>query len=518
MMLMLAHADGDVFVGFSGWTFILRFGQQLLQLAPHLLFGVILAGLLRTPVGQRWLVGCLDAAWPRSMPRAIVLGLVAPVGALGGLPIASEMMRAGIRPSVVLPFLVTAPLFMPWSFGYAADALGLLNALIVVLGGSLLAFFTGAVARAFEGAPRAMPLRSATPDKSQLFAALRAAANHSSGWLLVYVLIAVTGSAGLAAILEAGSIEAHLGESSVATLFELSVPIALANPEPDVAVLYASEFWRIGLLGGGMFLALYLGAGWSLGTFAWCVHHLRRTGVIVTIAWLFVAMSIATVGNSLLEPVRPGEADSHGLDVLTKPHNFGGSSPMDGVVRQLSRAADGSELALAALGTLFAIGVLGRLRTRTDSAVESNGEPPRKIETDRLSQPAIRATLLGAIVICLMVSVFSYFPSPRELHERLRLQSGNLFEAVSVLNSSRQTPEEKSAAEVRALNALDRIDAALARYPTSRGIHFADPMRASLDAAQLRTESKRLKQLVAEGASEELKRATLDFAGRLSRN
>ena len=181
MTLLLAHGAGEVFGAFSSETFILRLGQQLLQLAPHLLFGVILASLLRTQVGQRWLLGCLAGSWPRSMPRAIVLGLVAPVGTLGGLPIATEMLRAGIRPSVVLCFLITAPLFMPWSLGYAADTLGLLNALLVVLGAGLLAFVTGGVARSLEHDPHAIPPHGATPTGSQLFTVMRTAACHSSG-------------------------------------------------------------------------------------------------------------------------------------------------------------------------------------------------------------------------------------------------------------------------------------------------------------------------------------------------
>lgn len=516
MTLLLAHGDGEVFGEFSAWTFALRFGQQLLQIAPHVLFGVILAGLLRTRVGQRWLRGCFEGSWPRSALRAIVVGLVAPVGALGGLPIASEMLRAGVRPSVVVCYLVTAPLFVPWSFGYAAETLGVLNGLLVVFGAVVLAFVAGAAAGALERSRPEVPPQRASSDASQLLTALRATADHSSGWLLVYVGIGLAASAGLAAILQPGAIEAHLEEGSVVTLLELSVPIALANPEPDLAVLYASEFWRVGLLTGGVFLAFYLGAGWSLGVFAWCVHRLGRVGALATIAWLFAAISIAAIGNSVREPLRPGEADSHAFDALTKPYDFGGSSAADGVGEQLRRAADGGAIALAALGVLFAVGVWG-CRRRPTTASCASAASYQSIGSEGLPQGAVRATLLGAAAVCLAVSVFSYVPSPEELRDRLRLQSGNLFEAVSVLSSPRHTREAKTAAEVRALNAIDRIDDALARYETSRMIYRADATRAEFDAAALGKETERLVQLVTAGASEQLKRATLELAEALTR-
>ncbi len=516
MTLLLAHGDGDLFGDFSSWTFVLRFGEQVLHLVPYLLFGVLLAGLLRTNAGYQWLRGALDGPWSHSLPRAILLGLITPVGAVGGLPIASEMLRAGLRPSVVLGFLVTAPLFMPWSFGYAADALGLLNASLIVLGGALLAAIIGAVARPFEAARPPRPQPVATPKRSQLLAALRAAADHASGWLLMYALLAVTASAAFAAVLQPGSIEAHIGDSSVVALLELAAPIALANPEPDVAVLYASEFWRIGLLPGGMFVALYLGAGWSFATLAWCIHRIRAPGLLVIVTWLAVAVGIASIANTLPQPNHPGEADSHSFDMLTKPYNFGGGSTADGVAEHLRRAADGNELALAAFTLLFGLGVLNRWRARPGRAATPDTNPPNAVAHAGPPRVTIRMTLLGAVATCLVVSVFTYFPSPSELHDRLRLQSGNLFEAVSVLNTPRHTPDQHAAARSRARHALARLDGALAKYPVSRAVHLWTPHRAPMDAAALRTKAAQVDQLIAAGPSDQLELAAVEFLRRLT--
>lgn len=513
MMPLLAHGD---FAPFSGWTFVLRFGQYLLQVGPGLLAGVLLAGVLRTRSGRGWLLACLDGPPSRSMLRAVLLGLVAPVGALGALPIASEMLRSRIRPSVVLCFLVVAPLFMPWSFGHAADKLGILNASLVLVSSALLALVVGTAVRPLERSRAGAPQLAEVAGGSQVLAALRAAARLSASWLWVYVLIALGSSAALAAVLQPGAIEAHLGESATGTLFELAVPIALASIESDLAVVFASECWRIGLLTGGVFLAIQLGAAWSLGTLAWCVHRLRRIGAVASIVWLAAAMGIATVGNSVLSPIRPGQADTHAFDTLTKPYNFGGDSPATGVLQQLRRAADGQGVALAALIVLTVAGAIVRIRAPRESAAP--GESIPTADSPRYSQFGVRAALVGATSLCLAASVYSYFPPSEELGDRLRLERGNLFEAVSVMSSSRRSPGEKSAAEVRALNALDRIEDALGRYRMSHAIHFAGPEHVSLDAVALRREIERSEQLVPAGEFEQFRLASIELVGRLTRD
>jgi hypothetical protein len=516
MTLLLAHGDGDVFGPFSGWAFLLRFGQYLLQTAPGLLTGVLLAGLLRTRAGRGWLLACLDGAPTRSMLRAAIIGLVAPVGALGALPIASEMLRARVRPSAILCFLVTAPLFMPWTFGHAADRLGLLNACLVLLGSVLLAFVTGLSARAWGCTTQAAPPADAVGPRSQLLVALRAAARLSAGWLWVYVLVAIGSAAALAAVLQPGAIEAHLGEQSIGTLFELAVPIALANIEADLAVVFAGEFWRIGLLTGGVSLAFQLGAAWSLGTLGWCLHRLGRTGAIASIVWLVAALGIAMAGNGVISPARPGEADSHAFDPLTKPYNFGGASPAEGVVQQLRRAADGQAIALAALFILTIAGALDRLRVSRASA--TSRASTSTAHSPRYSQFAVRATLSSAAAVCLLASVYSYFPPPDELRDRLRLESGNLTEAAATLENPQRTPDERSAAQLRALNALDRIDDALGRYPVSRAIRFADSSNSALDVTRARRASRRVEELILERAFDPLRTATLDLAEQIARS
>ncbi len=507
--LLLAHGEGAVFGAFSGWTFILRFGQFLVNAAPTLLVGVLLAGWLCTRAGRAWLITCLDGSPLRSMLRAAILGIVSPVGALGALPAATVMLHAGLRPSVAMCFLVTAALFLPWSGGLLADQVGLLATACVLVAGVLLSLLVGA---SVGSAPRfeSVPPKYAGPE---VITALRAAAHAVSGPLLVYILVAAGGSAALAAVLEPGSIEAHLQESAVTTVLELAIPLALASIEPDVAVTFAGEFWRIGLLPGGVLVSLLLGAAWNLGVVAWSIHRLRRLGLAANVVWVSAALLGAVAFNSVLRPERPGEADSHAFDMLTKPYNVGDATASAGAGARLRSDGGGSVAALAALGALLLLGVIERARSRRTSVGES--EPASALSDAAMpSQRLVRAVLGGAVLLCLGAGVYAYFPPLAELDERLRLQSGNLYGAASTLCSTNSSEAQRSKARQQALNALAKIEETLARYSVSRVLHRHKPSGNAHAAELSRSILPRMRMLIEQDDYAVLRKQALSIAGR----
>jgi len=507
--LLLAHGDGAVCGAFSGWTFILRFGQFLVNAAPTLLVGVLLAGWLCTRAGHAWLIASLDGPPRRSMLRAAVLGLVWPVGALGALPAATVMLRAGLRPSVAMGFLVTAPLFLPWSAGLLADQVGLLQTACVLGAGVLLALLVGASVRS------ARPCASVPSQHagSAVMTALRAAAHSVSGPLLIYTLVAAGGSAALAAVLEPGSIEAHLEESAVTTLLILAVPLALASIEPDVAVTFAGEFWRIGLLPGGVLVSLLLGAAWNLGVATWSIHRLRGFGLAANVVWISAALLAAVVFNSVLRPERLGEADSHAFDMLTKPYDVGDATAPARATARLRSEVGGHAAALAALGALVLLGVVERIRAprrsvKAPAAASARGNPAMP------TQSRVRTAIGGAVLLCVGAGVYTYFPPLAELEERLRLQSGNLYGAASTLCRTHSSEAQRSGARQQALNALDKIEETLARYPVARVLHRHTPP-GEADTAELRRAIlPRMRMLIEQGDYALLRAQALAIAGR----
>ncbi len=551
------------------WTFLLRFGQYLLLGAPGLLAGVLLAGWLRTPAAHGWLRACLDTAAPRAMLRAAVLGLLTPVTALGALPIADEMLRARIRPAAVVCFLVTAPLFMPWSFGHAADRLGLLSTalvlsvcLLVALSAGLAALWadhargtrprTGAApSESVRTEPRptsaasgasppgvALPVSSAPTDArrtdtartgaalrgsappaprtaaSPLLVLVRAAAHHSAGSWAVHIFLALGASAALAGVLPPGAIEDRLSAPDPATQPGLTVPLALATPDPDLTIVLAGEFRRIGLPAGGILLTFLLGAAWNLGTLAWCLQRLGRAGALAALTWLILALGTVAAADALPRPCGEGEPDSHAFDLLTRPYHLDNRAPAAAVAAEWRRAAPSGLAALAALVLLAAAGLTERaLRSRRTAA--ARGDPRPWPGEPRCSQSAVRTVLGGAAVGCVVTSLYSYFPPPDELHDRLRLHAGNLMTAVATFDNAERTPGERAAARAQARHALDRIDDALARYSVSWAVRLQRTRSVRLDVAQLRTTTARVRELASRETSAPLRPAVQPLVRQL---
>lgn len=100
------------------WGGLLRVAQALIESAPTLLVGLLVAGIFRrllNPDGTRRLFG--SGTW-RELPQAWLLGMLMPVCSLGVIPIAREMRRARISGGTTLAFAMTAPLFNPLSLLY----------------------------------------------------------------------------------------------------------------------------------------------------------------------------------------------------------------------------------------------------------------------------------------------------------------------------------------------------------------------------------------------------------------
>jgi len=485
MLLMLAHGDGAVFGPFSTITFVLRFAQTFFLILPTLIAGFLIAGALRTTRGRAFLSVCF-ATPVAGLIRATLLGLIAPVGALGALPIASEMLKAKVRPGHVMAFLVGSALFMPWSFGHLADSVGVVNALVIIIAAIITAMLVGALTGVGAPSSQVKNLDDTEQGSSQLIFVLRAAARHAARSVWVYVFMSLAASSAFAAILEAASIESHLNESARTTMIELSVPLALANIDSDIAVTFAGEFWRIGLLSGGMLVAIMIGAGWCIGTLAWSVHRLRLRGIFGNLVWLACVLGLAAIMHGALSPIRPGEADSHGFDMLTKPANVDLKYTWSLVGERTLELANSNLPALISLVGLMIFGALERGRSREKITEPENAQPyPDASSTIQRKSP--RVTLSILTMLLLVINTYSFYPHPEELASRMRLESGNLADAISVMASSAEGDERFESGQARALNALDRIDSAGSRVRvagTIRGLNDDMPDHSLLDLSQ----------------------------------
>ncbi len=511
MLSMLAHGDGQVFGPFSTITFVLRFAQTFFLILPTLIAGFLIAGTLRTTRGRAFLSECF-ATPMAGLIRATLMGLIAPVGALGALPIASEMLKAKVRHGHVMAFLVGSALFMPWSFGHLADSVGVVNALVILFAAIITAMLVGALTGIGAPSSQVKNLDNTEQGSSQLIFALRAAARHVASSVWVYVFMSLAASSTFAAILEAGSIESHLNESARTTMLELSVPLALANIDSDYGITFASEFWRIGLLSGGMLVAIMIGAGWCIGTLAWSVHRLRLRGVFGNLVWLACVLGLGAIMHGTLSPVRPGEADSHGFDMLTMPANVELKYTWSLVGERTLELASQNLPALVALIGLTMFGVLDRSKPREKITKAENAQPyPEASST--IQRKSLRTALSIVTMLLLAINIYSFYPHPEELATRMRLESGNLADAISVMTSSAEGGERFENGQARALNALDRIELASSRIrvaSTIRGLDDDIPAHSLFDLSQ------EIRSKVSANEMDDLRTLALEFHRTIS--
>ena len=90
-------------------TFVAQFLDGLRELAPWLLLGLGIAGLLHAFVPERWLVRALGGEGTRAVARAALIGLPLPLCSCSVVPVATGLRRRGAGAGPTAAFLVATP-------------------------------------------------------------------------------------------------------------------------------------------------------------------------------------------------------------------------------------------------------------------------------------------------------------------------------------------------------------------------------------------------------------------------
>jgi uncharacterized membrane protein YraQ (UPF0718 family) len=92
---------------------ILRFLDELFRLsvemAPYLLLGLVIAGVLNLVVSRGWVAGLLGRHNSWSVVKAALIGIPLPVCSCGVLPLAASLRKNGASPAAIVAFLVATP-------------------------------------------------------------------------------------------------------------------------------------------------------------------------------------------------------------------------------------------------------------------------------------------------------------------------------------------------------------------------------------------------------------------------
>lgn len=120
----LIRGSGGHFTGWwadfatTFWSGLLRIAETFADALPFLIAGMLSAGILRGMVGGDRLQRLLGVGHWSGPIRSWALGILVRICALGALPVARELRRAGVPSGTVLSFVLVAPVLNPVSVVY----------------------------------------------------------------------------------------------------------------------------------------------------------------------------------------------------------------------------------------------------------------------------------------------------------------------------------------------------------------------------------------------------------------
>lgn len=129
--------------------YVLPFIRLLNEMAPYLLLGFLIAGILHAFVPQRVYAKYLAGSDMRSVVLAALFGVPLPLCSCGVIPTAMSMRREGASKGAVVSFLIATPQTGVDSIAATASLLGLPFALLRPVAAFVTALFGGALTGAF---------------------------------------------------------------------------------------------------------------------------------------------------------------------------------------------------------------------------------------------------------------------------------------------------------------------------------------------------------------------------------
>ncbi len=423
------------------WGGLLRGCQALLEGAPTLLVGVIVAGAIRYllgPENTRRLFG--NNSW-RSLPLAWLIGMLMPVCSLGVIPVANELRRARVAGGAVLAFALTAPLFNPLSLLYGLTLAEPMVIVVFAFCSLLLVTVIGVVwdwihpsdAMADEQPPRV------EPGIRRMLAILFAAVRTTGAPLFAYCIVGILGTVSLSILFSKGSLGnefAHGDPRSPLLMLAIS-PLAYATPL--TVMMQIGSMFVHGNSVGAAYILLTMGTGVNLGLIVWCwmTYGLRNTVVFMTL----FAVLVTGIAFAIEEPLHSaGHVDhphTHAFDGYSSPFYSHDKNLPFRFRQELSQSSQSYEqIALGLLASLF-IAHLAIRAFRMEEPIErwlcqshASSVASRRLDF-AIPAPALAAIGGIGLVVLSIVSCYVYYPSPQETLDDMRVVRADALSAAA---------------------------------------------------------------------------------------
>lgn len=429
-------------MGLIVWGVILRISQAVIQAAPTILVGLLIAGIFRRLLGRDNTRRLFGHGTRRELPQAWLVGMLLPVCSLGVIPIAREMRRAGIAGGTVLAFAMTAPLFNPLSMLYGLTlsepfvilAFAFCSMVVVTFVGGILNWLFPSVA---VEEPPAPPVAYGL---KRMTAIAVAAARELAGPSLGYIAIGLLGVALLAIVLEPTSLQMtmeHTNPYAPLSMVAVAIP---AYATPMVAMSQLGSMFQHANSIGAAFVLLALGAGINLGLIAWTFQNY---GIRRGLGWMAILLSvILALAYAVEDPLHPSAIDppghTHAFDIYCRPPFPSAAGLAQTVAAKIRENLQPFEMVgLIVLGSLSAVGFGLRAidpRGRIESWLE---KPPQPSELGpewlnmTLSPTVLGVVSLIGLIALSIVGCYAYYPSAKEVFAEMYILRGEVLTAAT---------------------------------------------------------------------------------------
>jgi uncharacterized membrane protein YraQ (UPF0718 family) len=416
-----------------------RTGQIALEASTTLLVGLLVAGVMRRMLGAEGTRRLFGGAGWKGLIRAWAVGTLLPVCALGVIPIAREMRRAGVRSGTILAFVLAAPHINPLSLLYGLTLSEPLVIVCFALGSLAVALAAGAfwdrwLARDADVVP-ADDEPVPAPGLKRLAAVVVTAGREAVGPALAFVLIGIVFTGLLAGLLPHGCLGTtmrHDDPLSPLLMTALAVPLYCG---PLQGMMRLGLMFEHGNSVGAAFALFELGIGINLGLIAWLMTLFgpKRIGI-----WLgFLALATLAVGYGVEQPLYFAQEDAshtHAFDDWSSPFSAGGTATLAAVGdRLLTKIQILEPLALGGLALLMLLGLLARPLDRRGAleawlvAAPTAAERPVPVWNRSVPGPVLGLSALGGLVVFSVAALYLYYPAPKEAFAeilRVRAEAG----------------------------------------------------------------------------------------------
>ncbi len=123
--------------------FIKAFWSLTSQMAPYLLFGLLLAGFLHEVIPDNWIKEHLGRRGISSVLKAVLFGIPLPLCSCSVIPFINSLKKKGANSGAVLAFTIATPITGIDSILATYGVLGLLFTALRVLASTVIALFAG---------------------------------------------------------------------------------------------------------------------------------------------------------------------------------------------------------------------------------------------------------------------------------------------------------------------------------------------------------------------------------------